>query len=119
LPGEEISSREIFEGLATVPSRPLAPVLLSWMRGGVSWGRRPAMWNDLEEPVLERYPSLQTVRDVLLASGADEVRLSGSGSALFAIYPADVEIPTRIAGLPDDCRFLSVTTCPRSGGGEH
>jgi 4-diphosphocytidyl-2C-methyl-D-erythritol kinase len=76
------------------------------------------MWNDLEEPVLERYPEFQAVRRALLASGASEVRLSGSGSAFFAVYPSGAEVPTQIADLPDGCRFLSVTTGPRGSRAE-
>jgi 4-diphosphocytidyl-2-C-methyl-D-erythritol kinase len=113
LPGQEISSREIFEGLPRMPRRPLAPSILSWMRNGVCWETRPEMWNELESSVLEKYPGLQAVRHALLESGAEEARLSGSGSALYAIYPVGETIPPRIVDLPDRCRFLSVATCPR------
>jgi 4-diphosphocytidyl-2C-methyl-D-erythritol kinase len=71
------------------------------------------MWNELESAVLEKYPGLQAVRHALLESGAEEARLSGSGSALYAIYPVGETILPRIVDLPDRCRFLSVATCPR------
>lgn len=43
--------------------------------------------NDFEPPTFARYPELARIRDTFLAAGADLALLSGSGSALFAVFP--------------------------------
>ena len=45
--------------------------------------------NDFEPPTFARFPQLRRVRDALLAAGADLALLSGSGAALFAVFPED------------------------------
>jgi 4-diphosphocytidyl-2-C-methyl-D-erythritol kinase len=60
---------------------------------------RPADWrrllgNDFEDTVFRRYPLLADIKRCLYDSGAHYASLSGSGSALFALYP---EIPPRLA----------------------
>jgi 4-diphosphocytidyl-2-C-methyl-D-erythritol kinase len=42
--------------------------------------------NDLERGVLELYPEVAQARSAMLQAGAPFVRLSGSGSALFAPF---------------------------------
>ncbi|HHN65994.1 MAG TPA: 4-(cytidine 5'-diphospho)-2-C-methyl-D-erythritol kinase [Nitrospirae bacterium] len=42
--------------------------------------------NDLEGPVLLRYPQLKEIKDRLSGTGAIGTLLSGSGSSLFAVY---------------------------------
>jgi 4-diphosphocytidyl-2-C-methyl-D-erythritol kinase len=42
--------------------------------------------NDLSRALLKSYPILDKVRDVLTKSGADIVRISGSGPTVFALY---------------------------------
>ena len=42
--------------------------------------------NDFEETVFEKYPELAAIKLSLYESGAVFASMSGSGSALFAIY---------------------------------
>lgn len=44
------------------------------------------MTNDLERNLCESYPMLNTVRETLIRTGADLVRLTGSGPTWFALY---------------------------------
>lgn len=56
----------------------------------VSWREIAALGvNDFEPPTFARFPQLRRVRDALLAAGADLALLSGSGAALFAVFPDD------------------------------
>lgn len=55
--------------------------------------------NDFEEPIFERYPTLRTMKDSLIASGATIALLSGSGSALFGIFPDRQSLATASAAL--------------------
>jgi len=57
-------------------------------------GRDPRpedLHNDLERGVLERYPEVARARDDLYSTGAQLVRLSGSGPTLFAPFASLTE----------------------------
>ncbi len=47
--------------------------------------------NDFEEPVFSLHPELAQKKAALYAGGAAYVQMSGSGSALFALYPVGKE----------------------------
>lgn len=47
------------------------------------------IFNDLEPPVLGRHPELGEVRALLLAAGAREAAMTGSGSTMFGLFDAD------------------------------
>jgi 4-diphosphocytidyl-2-C-methyl-D-erythritol kinase len=75
-------------------------------------------WNDLEPVVLANYDQVQGVYNVLVEAGAAVVRLSGSGSTLFALIDDEVEasgLAERLAErLPPDCRVVRTRTLTRS-----
>ena len=53
----------------------------------VPWPSRAAqMVNDLEAPVVRRYPEIGEIRGVLKESGAIAASMSGSGSAVFGLF---------------------------------
>lgn len=54
-------------------------------------GIRSLAVNDFEPVMFERYPELRVIRDRLDESGAIVALLSGSGSALFAVYESEAE----------------------------
>jgi len=73
--------------------------------------------NSLEAPVLRDYPEIASTRDILLASGAPLVRMSGSGPTFYAPFGA-LEDASRVytesgsRGLERWlCHFVSRTTC--------
>jgi 4-diphosphocytidyl-2-C-methyl-D-erythritol kinase len=43
--------------------------------------------NDLEAPAVERHPEIQRIRERLLDLGARAARMTGSGSAVFGLFP--------------------------------
>ncbi len=49
--------------------------------------------NDLEAPFLSLFPEVAKVKEILLASGALAVSMTGSGSSFFSIYGEDASIP--------------------------
>ncbi len=76
------------------------PIVYGWMREKlIRTGRAftidgrpkcphvPVYRNDLEEVVFERYPRLRACRDELLAAGARRAMMSGTGPALFGVFP--------------------------------
>ena len=66
--------------------------------------------NDFEAPTFERYPGLREARNALLDAGAIVAHLSGSGSALFGVFP-DVEARDAAVALLRD-RAPELRTIP-------
>ncbi len=48
--------------------------------------------NDLEPVAVKFYPELEDIRERLKASGASYVSLSGSGAAMYGIFPVEVDL---------------------------
>lgn len=68
--------------------------LVEMIRAGSSLDTRH-MINDLERPALKMFPAIAQTRDTVLRAGAPFVRMSGSGSALFAPFE-DLEQASRV-----------------------
>jgi 4-diphosphocytidyl-2-C-methyl-D-erythritol kinase len=47
----------------------------------------PDMRNDFEPVVFDKFPTLREIKEKLLTAGAEFAAMSGSGAALFGIYP--------------------------------
>ncbi len=48
--------------------------------------------NDFEQPVFEMHPALRDIKEQLYRQGAVYVSMSGSGSALYGVFPEDHEM---------------------------
>ncbi|MEZ4702133.1 MAG: 4-(cytidine 5'-diphospho)-2-C-methyl-D-erythritol kinase [Rhodothermales bacterium] len=70
------------------PSAAGRPDLRALVAGNDLARWRLELVNDFEKPVFDRYPSLRAIRDGLLADGAGYAAMSGSGSALFGLFPS-------------------------------
>ncbi len=80
--GVAVSTAEAYKGLApAVPATPLRDVLAMPVE---AW--KDALANDFEETVFAKHPELPAIKASLYESGAVYASMSGSGSALFAIY---------------------------------
>jgi len=71
-----------------------------WGRG-VEWLPR----NDFEEVVFPQHPSLAALKKRLLRSGASVALMTGSGSALFGLYPDRNRISVALQSLGADRAF--------------
>lgn len=70
--------------------------------------------NDLERPVFAARPELEALYTDLVRSGATRVRMSGSGSTLFALYD-DPAAARPVAGfLPPGSAWMQVATLGRA-----
>ncbi len=80
--GVSVSTADAYKGIVPrIPDMPLRDVL------GRSVGEwRELLRNDFEDTVFLRYPGLSAVKQSLYDSGAVYASMSGSGSALFALY---------------------------------
>lgn len=80
--GIAVSTKDAYGGIRPhLPDHPLREVLA---RPVVEWDG--LLVNDFEETVFAKYPELAAIKKSLYDSGAAYASMSGSGSALFALY---------------------------------
>ena len=80
--GISVSTADAYRGISPrVPEIPLREVL---MRPVSEW--KDLLVNDFEATVFAKYPVLASIRQSLYDTGAVYASMSGSGSALFALY---------------------------------
>ncbi len=83
-----VSTAEAYAGVKPrQPERPLAELLHQPV---AAW--RESLTNDFEPSVFVRYPELARIKELIYSLGARYAALSGSGSALFGLFPAGEEI---------------------------
>jgi 4-diphosphocytidyl-2-C-methyl-D-erythritol kinase len=86
-------------------ARPAGSVEVGWPSGPL------AVRNDLQAPVVRRHPSIGHALAALRRHGAAVAAMTGSGSAVFGLFPAvDIRRVTRAAeGLARDGRHVLLT----------
>ncbi len=82
--GVAVSTKDAYGGIR--PHLPEVPLKEALERPIEQWGG--ILVNDFEETVFAKYPELAAIKRSLYDSGAVYASMSGSGSALFAIYEA-------------------------------
>lgn len=80
--GIAVSTAEAYRGI--VPRIPAIPLREALFRPVSQW--KDWVVNDFEETVFARYPALAQIKQSLYDGGALYASMSGSGSALFALY---------------------------------
>ncbi|WP_439616562.1 4-(cytidine 5'-diphospho)-2-C-methyl-D-erythritol kinase [Shinella sp.] len=80
-----VSTPAVFKALASKHNQPFVPV--TGREGWVSLLSR--LRNDLEPPARQLCPDIAALSQSLSATGADLVRMSGSGATCFALYKSD------------------------------
>jgi 4-diphosphocytidyl-2-C-methyl-D-erythritol kinase len=92
-PGLEISTREAYAELDAVLTTPDQQRIMnsfqSWLWSQTLGAEQipDAGVNDFEAVVFRRHPSLGGIKEKLYATGASRALMTGSGSALFGLYP--------------------------------
>ena len=80
--GISVSTGTAYKGI--VPAVPQLPLREALARPVEEW--RDCVKNDFEKTVFEAYPSLAGMKEALYSRGAVYAAMSGSGSALFALW---------------------------------
>ena len=80
--GVAVSTKEAYAGIR--PHLPEIPLREALTRPVEEWAQ--VLVNDFEETVFVKYPELAAIKRSLYDSGAVYASMSGSGSALFALY---------------------------------
>ncbi|MGH7915809.1 MAG: 4-(cytidine 5'-diphospho)-2-C-methyl-D-erythritol kinase [Candidatus Binataceae bacterium] len=90
VPPIEVSTAKVFRAL--LPEQWSGAASAEHLRAIASGQITPAMLqNDLAAVAMARYPEIARLRSALIAAGAEGASMSGSGSAVFGIFPgADV-----------------------------
>lgn len=80
----------------------------------VAWERiLGVMENDFEIPVFQAHPGLRTIRQRLLAEGAEAALLSGSGATVFGVFDDEARARGAVARLQADSqlKLYAVPVC--------
>ncbi len=97
--GVAVPTREVYGNLPPELTNPGAatkmPISLKAAYDAMCKGRAssgdsfPELYNELETPVLARYPLLAEIKRRLFAAGARGVLMSGSGSTIFGLFDSE------------------------------
>lgn len=115
-PGIHVSTPDAYRALGReLTSVPYSPILntfqsLVWSleRGflpGLAAERHGGVSNDFEPVVFRQHPRLRRLHGTLRRLGAEPARMSGSGSALFGLFPTRQEAERAAAALPGETVF--------------
>lgn len=89
--GVHVSTAEAYQGLnRTLTQSDHFPILREFQKVAWSLGlhqlEKYELKNDFEKSVFERHPELGAVVDTLRSAGAEQARMTGSGSAVFGLF---------------------------------
>jgi 4-diphosphocytidyl-2-C-methyl-D-erythritol kinase len=86
-----------------------------WRESVGAPGEADAAWgeNDFESVVFSRHPELESIKQVLLKLGARPAMMSGSGSALFGLFPERDKLHRAIQSLRKE-RVFPITLVSRA-----
>lgn len=111
-PGLSVATPLVYKTFDAITPTPLKP------------GRTPA-WiyrdqigpNHLESATFSLYPELKNIKERLLSCGAPEVRMSGSGSALFIPFDASVNTTPVLAAIQKEFPLFFIKEATRTNRG--
>jgi len=84
--GVEVSTRQVYERCVPAGAGEGRPSLERLTKIERADGLRGRLVNELEEAVFAVAPQVERLRDILVGMGIPQVRVSGAGSVLFALY---------------------------------
>jgi 4-diphosphocytidyl-2-C-methyl-D-erythritol kinase len=106
-PGFGVSTRDAYAWWDATPGRENPTSKRASSRPAL--GRLPESGNDLEPPVVEKHPVIGRLARRLATLGATSAAMSGSGSAVFGLFPDESEALDAAAAAAGPGRVVTVT----------
>jgi 4-diphosphocytidyl-2-C-methyl-D-erythritol kinase len=101
-PNIHVSTAEAYSGVTPkAQKKSMAEVLRAPLS---EW--KDGLKNDFEEPVFRKYPLISAIKDSLYNFGAEYASMSGSGSAVFGIYAAEIDLRAKFPEMDYWSGFL-------------
>ncbi len=96
LPDVHVSTPDAFRSLNRGEAPPPGPQVSLTEQAGLALAAGDPSWagacvNDFESAVFARHPLLADLRSQLESAGASPARMTGSGAALFGLFPAEAQ----------------------------
>ena len=115
LSGAPLSTADVFAALGDRPAAEGRESPIDRLRNGAAVPALESLIgvNDLERPAFALRPALGALYTALVRSGARRVRMSGSGSTLFALYSGPAAARRAADSLPPDIEWRRVRTLGR------
>jgi 4-diphosphocytidyl-2-C-methyl-D-erythritol kinase len=80
-----------------------------WFDSDQTIGGRPVLANELQAPVARRHPEISEIVAELSQAGAAHAAMSGSGSAVFGLFPTNAQAVAAARGLERTSRRVILT----------
>lgn len=103
-----VSTAQAYAGVTPTPLPEGVSLVEAFQQNPAQWESDGILVNDFEQSVIARLPVIATIKDRFRNAGALYTAMSGSGSAVFALFPTP-EAAAGVAGLFGDCQFFSGT----------
>ncbi|MBS1738417.1 MAG: 4-(cytidine 5'-diphospho)-2-C-methyl-D-erythritol kinase [Bacteroidetes bacterium] len=89
-PGVSISTKNIFSYITpSIPNKTIREIIQQPI---TTW--KHELKNDFEEIVFLKNPEFRVIKNLFYESGATYASMTGTGSALYAFYPKDINVPS-------------------------
>jgi len=111
-PPYEVSTRAAYRWARLTPRRRAGKILDSRPTGDRLWGG-----NDFESVIFPRFPELAKIKAALLAAGAQQAGLSGSGSTVYGMFDERATAAAAAARWASAAAVFVVAALPRSAYG--
>jgi 4-diphosphocytidyl-2-C-methyl-D-erythritol kinase len=94
-PAAHVSTAEAYAGIN--PTQPKVSLQEILTRPISEW--KNVLKNDFEESVFKKYPQLSHIKSQLYDAGALYASMSGSGSALYGVFPMEIDLKEKFPGM--------------------
>jgi 4-diphosphocytidyl-2-C-methyl-D-erythritol kinase len=115
-PDIHVSTGQAYGSLTVTDSSSKLNTFLAFTRmlGGVCSAAAVTGSNDFESAVFQQYPQIQAIRKKLVMLGAAGARMTGSGSAVFAVFESREQRDHARVALEQDRRWTGCRIIPAS-----
>lgn len=111
-----VSTRDVYAAYRTEGGAKRTPLLIAALESGDAEGVLRSLGNDLEQVTGRLFPAVGMLKERLLELGALRAVMTGSGPAVYGVFPGEREARLAAERLESDC--ASVFVCKTVSEGE-